>query len=419
MDWIRKMVWLGLLSLAAGNLAPCHSQVIVFPVPGQYSRPAVDRRILGSAWNSSTSTFVTHLGLVDLAHQQPRDVFILLERGGSNSLSGPRRLRRRLAQRPMQNYEYLGLFKPDAYAVRAGVYPIDPYVHGKIPVVLVHGIWSSPKVWASMLDALRGDSKLRAAYQFWVVLYPSCYPLPIAALSLRQSLREIRQRFDPQGTDLALDQTVILGKSTGGQVTRMLVEPSGELMWNAIFTRPVDQVRARPELLTQLAEAFFFQPEPYVRRVIFVATAHRGNQMGAHPLARFGVSLIQKNNPFRPIWAELENANGRTLFQPFVRDRALSSADGLEAENPMLMALAAQRISPNVAFHSIIANIRHKTAPERICDGVVDYRSAHLDGAASERIVTATHACEADSEVIDEVRRILHVHLAEQIVVSP
>ena len=85
----------------------------------------------------------------------------------------------------------------------------------------------------------------------------------------------------------------------------------------------------------------------------------------------------------------------------------------------MLMALAAQPISPDVTFHSIIANIRHTTAPEKICDGIVDYRSAHLEGAASERIVTATHVCEADTEVIDEVRRILHVHLAEQSVVSP
>ena len=86
-----------------------------------------------------------------------------------------------------------------------------------------------------MLDALRGDPKLRAAYQFWVVLYPSCYPLPIAALSMRHSLRETRQRFDPRGTDLALDQMVILGKSTGGQVTRMLVVPSGELLMERDF----------------------------------------------------------------------------------------------------------------------------------------------------------------------------------------
>jgi pimeloyl-ACP methyl ester carboxylesterase len=403
--------------LATGTVAPCYSQAISFPAPERYIQPA-EGRLQESTWSGPTSTCVTQLGLVDLVHRHPRDTFTLPEKDSFLS-SDLRRLRRRLAQRPMQNYEFLGLFNPEIYAARAGVYAIDPYQPGKIPVVLVHGIWSGPKVWAPMLDALCGDPELRATYQFWVVLYPSCYPLPIAALSLRQSLREIRQRFDPRGTDHALDQMVIVGKSTGGQVTRMLVEPSGELLWNAIFTRPIDQVRARPELLAQLAEAFFFQPEPSVRRVIFVATAHRGNQAGAHPLARFGVGLIQRNNPLCPIWAELEDANGEVLFQPHLRNRALSSADGLEAENPMLIALAAQPISREVAFHSIIANIRHKNTPEKICDGVVDYRSAHLDGAASERIVTATHICEADSEVIGEVQHILHVHLAEQNVVSP
>jgi hypothetical protein len=79
----------------------------------------------------------------------------------------------------------------------------------------------------------------------------------------------------------------------------------------------------------------------------------------------------------------------------------------------MLMALDAQPIAADVAFHSIIANIRHETTPDKMSDGVVDYQSAHLDGAASERIVTATHSCEDDPEVINEVWRILHIHLAE------
>ena len=409
------MVWPGLLYLTVGIIAPCFSQVIVSPARGQFLQPVADR-LQGC---DATSIFVTQLGLVDLAHTHPRDVFTVLEQVGVTPLSDTRWLRRRLAQSPLRHYEYLGLIDPVLYAARAGVYPLNPYQPGKIPVVLVHGIWSGPKVWAPMLDALHGDPRLREAYQFWVVLYPSCYPLPIAALSLRQSLREIRRSFDPRGTDLALDQMVILGKSTGGQVTRMLVEPGGELLWNAIFTCSIDQVHAAPELLSQLAEAFFFEPEPYVRRVIFVATAHRGNQAAAHPLAQFGASLIQRNNPLRPIWAELEAANGQTLFQRHFRGHALSSVDGLEADNPMLMALAAQPIAPDVAFHSIIASIRHKTTPEKICDGVVDYQSAQLDGAASERIVSATHVCEADSEVIDEVRRILHVHLGEQNRVSP
>ena len=92
----------------------------------------------------------------------------------------------RLAQYPLRNYEFLGVLDPEFYMARAGVYALDPYQPGKIPVVLIHGVWSSPKVWAPMLATLRADPALRAAYQFWVVLYPSGYALPLAACSVRR-----------------------------------------------------------------------------------------------------------------------------------------------------------------------------------------------------------------------------------------
>jgi len=322
---------------------------------------------------------------------------------------------RRLTQSPMRTYEYRGIVDPDLYSARAGVYALDSYQPGKVPVVLVHGLWSNPSVWIPMLDALRGDPALRASYQFWVVLNPSGHPLPLAALSLRRSLREIRHRFDPQGVDPALDNMVILGKSTGGQLTRMLVQPSGEALWNAVFAQPIDRVRAAPELQAELAAIFLFQPEPYVRRVIFLTTAHRGTNLPGQSTSRLGIELIRRNNPLRPAWSELQAANGRALFQPSFQDRVLSSADGMEAGNPLLLALNSQPIAPEVAYHSIIANLRHDAPLDQMSDGLVTYRSAHLDGAVSEHIVTATHICEADPQVIAEVRRILHLHLAERI----
>jgi pimeloyl-ACP methyl ester carboxylesterase len=319
----------------------------------------------------------------------------------------------RLTQRPIRNYKYQGVLDPECYSAHAGVYAIDPYQPGKMPVVLVHGLWSSPAAWIPMLETLRGDPALRAQYQFWVVLYPAGYPLPVAALSLRRSLREIRQRFDPRGMDPALDNMVILGKSTGGQAVRMLVERSGDSLWNAIFTRPLSQVSATPELRSELSEMFFLQPEPYIRRVIFLTTSHRGSERARQLRLRLGIELIQRSNPLIPAWAELEAANGRALFQPFFRDRAPTSADGIEADNPLLLALHSAPIAPGLVHHSIIANIRRKTTPEVISDGFVDYWSAHLDSAASEHIVAATHACEANPDVIAEVRRILTIHLIE------
>jgi hypothetical protein len=45
-------------------------------------------------------------------------------------------------------------------------------------------------------------------------------------------------------------------------------------------------------------------------------------------------------------------------------------------------------------------------------DGVVAYRSAHLDGVESEKIVHSPHSCQAEPDTILEVRRILREHVA-------
>jgi hypothetical protein len=319
----------------------------------------------------------------------------------------------RLAQGSIRGYEYLGVFDPEFYAERAGIYAVDPYQSGKMPVVFVQGLWSSPEVWVPMLDALRSDPAIRASYQFWVVLYPSGYSLPTAALSIRRSLREIRQRFDPLGVDPALDRMVIVGKSTGGQVSRLLVQSSGTALWDSIFARPIDQVRATPALRDELAATLTFEPEPYIRRAIFVTTAHRGGNLVRQPGVRLGVDLIRRNNPLRPSWDELRAANGPELFRPFFRDRVLGSIDGMRADSPLLAAIDAQPISPGVAYHSIIATIHPGLPREKMTDGFVRYTSAHLDGATSERIVSSTHACEAAPEVMAEVRRILMIHRDE------
>jgi hypothetical protein len=405
MQWKRRVVWPALLSVVPAAVSPSYDQVPAASALAQRLGP-IEKHLTVASWRKEPA----ELALQDsLSEQRPGWDGAMFPPG--RALRGP--LIGRRTRDSMRIYEHQGAVDNEFYGAQAGVYAVDAYQPGRVPVVLVHGLWSSPKVWLPMIDALRADPALRASYQFWVALYPSGYPLPLAALSLRRSLRKVRLRFDPSGADRALDQMVILGKSTGGQVTRMLVEPSGETIWNAFFTRPIDQINAAPALRAELAASFFFQPEPYVRRVIFLATGHRGSQRERRPGIRLGAALVRRSNPLQQTWAELEAANGRTIFQPPFRDRVPSSVDGIEARSPLLMALDRLRIAPEVVCHSIIANIRRHAPLEKISDGLVGYPSAHLEGAASECIVTASHFCEADPEVIAEVRRILTAYLME------
>src|SRR5262249_51325668 len=86
-----------------------------------------------------------------------------------------------------------------------------PYERGKVPVVLIHGLWGQPQLWDRMVEALEADPALRRRYQFWTFRYASGDSIPFSAHLLRQSLRRARRIFDPDGTAAAFDRLVVVG----------------------------------------------------------------------------------------------------------------------------------------------------------------------------------------------------------------
>jgi hypothetical protein len=73
------------------------------------------------------------------------------------------------------------------------------------------------------------------------------------------------------------------------------------------------------------------------------------------------------------------------------------------------MAVASIPVAPSVHAHSIIAVITDGPT-EAGNDGVVEYRSAHIDEAESELIVHSKHSVQDHPDAIEEVRRILLLH---------
>ena len=53
----------------------------------------------------------------------------------------------------------------------------QPYEPDRIPVVFVHGTFSSPVTWAEMANSLTADPVLRQRYQIWSFIYGSGNPL--------------------------------------------------------------------------------------------------------------------------------------------------------------------------------------------------------------------------------------------------
>ncbi|MGH7223280.1 MAG: esterase/lipase family protein, partial [Gemmataceae bacterium] len=72
--------------------------------------------------------------------------------------------------------EYVGFFRGDRIRAQTGMRMLAPYQPGKIPVVLVHGLLSSPITWAPVINDLQADPSVRERYQFWYYYYPTGAP---------------------------------------------------------------------------------------------------------------------------------------------------------------------------------------------------------------------------------------------------
>jgi pimeloyl-ACP methyl ester carboxylesterase len=288
-----------------------------------------------------------------------------------------------------------------------GLYMLHPYHPNMIPVVLVHGTASSPARWAEMANELLGDPAIASHYQLWFFMYNSGNPIALSAMRLRESLVAVRKDVDPGGKDPSLNQMVVMGHSQGGLLTKMTVVDSGTRFWFARIKIPFDKADLDPETRDLVARALFVKPLPFVTRVIFIATPHRGSFLASNPIAKFGNKFINLPGGLAKSAAQLGKLRERSLLgTPFVIPTAL---DNMDASNPGLKSLAALPIAPGVHAHSIIP-VKGNGPVDDGDDGVVEYKSAHIDGVESELVVRSAHSTQATPETIEEVRRILYEH---------
>jgi hypothetical protein len=89
------------------------------------------------------------------------------------------------------------------------------------------------------------------------------------------------------------------------------------------------------------------------------------------------------------------------------------STDNMSPESSFIKTFAPIPIAPGVIAHSIIAVANPEDPQAEWDDGVVPYKSAHIDGVASELVVHSGHSAQESPLGIEEVRRILLENLKE------
>jgi hypothetical protein len=152
----------------------------------------------------------------------------------------------------------------------------------------------------------------------------------------------------------------------------------------------------------------FLTPEPYVRRLVMIATPHRGSIEACFLPGQLLQVVIQRSTELGDMIREVARENGRGVTAPGVRRRLLNGVGGLSPNDPALLTLLQLPIC--VPYHSIIPLIT-LCGHELRTDGVVRYHSSHLDGAESEKITHGFHTSHDSWPVVEEVKRILCEHL--------
>ncbi len=310
----------------------------------------------------------------------------------------------------LKRYRWKGLIHPGAALGRANLMLLRPYEPNKIPVVMVHGLISTPLAWIPMINELLRDPIIQQRYQFMLYMYPTGVPIPIAAAGLRESLLKARQMYNPDGRDPAFDEMVLLGHSMGGLLSHEMALYSGDKFWQLNSDYRFDRIIGDSETLSELKRYLFFEPVPSVKRVVFLATPHRGSDYSHNVIGRVGSSLIGEVDHISDLLSKLIKDNPDAFARNF--QRLPSSIETLNTNDKMLLALLAMQPNPKVRFHSIIGSER-PGGVEDTTDGVVPYRSASLKGPEieSELIVRSGHGVQKSHGAINEVQRILWKHV--------
>jgi pimeloyl-ACP methyl ester carboxylesterase len=163
-----------------------------------------------------------------------------------------------------------------------------------------------------------------------------------------------------------------------------------------------------------LRKVAFFEPHPSISRVVFIATPHRGSELGNQFIGRLADRLIRLPLSLRLTYKALLVQNGPDFFTPEIRRDGLpSSIDELRTNNRLLMTLTRLPRKPGVPVHSIIGQFDPTLPIDQGSDGVVPYTSSHLDWADSELVVPGDHGCQDTPETIKELRRILLLHIGK------
>ncbi len=287
-----------------------------------------------------------------------------------------------------------------------GIYLTEPFDPHRIPVLLIHGLSSSPLVWRNLATHTMKNPVLRKNFQFWYAFYSSGMPVSQSAALIRDRIAILRHSGDPHARLRASRNMVVVGYSMGGIIARIFVTDIGDRFWAVFTEKPFDEIDFEPEDREKLRSWIFWTPVPGIKEVVFLATPHRGTRMADASFAHLGRKLVGLPTSLlrfqrRVLMAVVDVVDGAKISR-----RSITGIDSLSPEAPIYKAFESAPFASGLVYHSVIGDRGRGDYPES-SDGVVGNWSTHLEGAQSELIVPTGHDVQTHAKTEAAIEKIL------------
>lgn len=317
-----------------------------------------------------------------------------------------------LAENNLGAAAYLSLIDRQERLTMPHLYMLEPYNPNKKVIVLVHGLASSPEAWIALTNDIMGDSILREHYQVWQVFYSTNMPILESRFQIYALLKQAFGGLNPN--DPADKDAVLIGHSMGGIISRLLVS-NADISQSALsMMSPYQQAKLKKHPI--VSERLKIQPITNFDRAVFMSSPNRGTDFADLWFTRAARKIIKLPGAF--LGAVTDTITNQDIDAKDILtriDKGLIQNGPSDLSHKSKFMALTEDINPpkGFVFHSIIGNKTNSKDPDVMTDGIVPYKSAHLDGATSEVIIKGGHSIQKTPEAVLELRRILRQHLVD------